>query len=167
MGALYRVRQFLGALAPASTADTGAFLLLTPEARALFDRLSPAYRRHSARVLSRLQAAGHTEHQLLKAALLHDVGKAGAGITLCHRVLYVLLGHWAPGLLHWLAGTPAASGWRRPFYAQANHAALGAAMLSEIGEDPVVVGLVARHHDLPAQDDPPALVALRLADGDE
>jgi len=42
-------------------------------------------------------------------------------------------------------------GWRRPFFALARHAELGAEMLTSVGSDPLTISLVRYHDDtLPA-----------------
>ncbi len=78
MAALYRVRQFALALAahlrPGAVDEAPAAACLSPAALALFRRLSPPERRHSLRVLARVQAAGGHDPDLLAAALLHDAG---------------------------------------------------------------------------------------------
>ncbi len=162
-----RVRQGVHALlARWEQVDESALAVLSRRERDLFDRLPRADRLHALRVARRLTEAGQTEPALLKAALLHDVAKAGQGIHLAHRVTRVLLRVAAPT---WLSGVAADSnGWHRPFYALANHAEQGAIWIAEAGSDPLTVALV-RYHDTPAC--PPALAdhadlwaALRRAD---
>ncbi len=123
--------------------DETPLVVLTPGERALFDRLPRADRLHAVRVAGRLAQAGQRHPSLLKAALLHDVGKAGQGIHLPHRVARVVLTAVAPGLLARLTATP--TGWRRPLYALVNHARLGAIWTLEAGSDPLTVALVGYH----------------------
>lgn len=168
MGTAYRVRQFFAALRPRVDPVERSLVVvrLTPAERALFARLTAAYQRHSLGVLRRLEAAGYTDADLLRAALLHDVGKAEAGIGLHHRVLAVLLPRFAPTLWGRLVSEEAATGWRRPFYVQRHHAALGARLAQAAGASARTVALIARHHD-PAAADDEELRALRRADGSE
>ena len=77
--------------------------LLTPIQRNLFRRMSLNDQRHSINVCATLREAGTDESDLLVAALLHDVGKAAGRIWLWQRTLIVLLKHWAPALLSWVA----------------------------------------------------------------
>jgi hypothetical protein len=142
--------------------------VLTSKERALYERLDHADRAHALRVLSRVEKAGLTHPALLKAALLHDVGKADAGIRLPHRILRVALGAAMPRLLARLGARP--HGWQRPFYMLAHHAAVGAAWLEAVGSDELTVNLV-RYHE--GREVPPALTAhaellraLRRADDD-
>lgn len=134
--------------------------LLSPAELALFMALPLADRQHGLRVAQRLHQAGYDlamrgegSRPLVKAALLHDIGKAGQGIRLVHRVAHVLLSRWAPGV--WRRITASPTGWRRPLYALANHADLGAIWLTEAGSDPLTIALV-RHHE--AHDIPPDLL---------
>jgi hypothetical protein len=146
--AVSRIRQAGNALAARWRAvDEARLAVLMPQERALFDRLPPADRVHALRVAERLYQAGERDSSLLKAALLHDIGKAGQGIHLPHRVARVLLAAVAPDILVWLACEP--SGWRRPLYALVNHASLGSIWLEAQGSDPLTVALV-RYHDAPA-----------------
>jgi hypothetical protein len=75
----------------------------------------------------------------VRAALLHDIGKSGRGVTLPARVLWVLLGRAAPGLRAALARR--GGGWA----ALADHAAVGASRLRAAGVDQRIVALVAGH----------------------
>lgn len=144
--ARYRNRQFWHARAarrraidPAPARD-----VLPPALFALFERMSPEDRQHALDVLGRLRAAGATAPALLQAGLLHDLGKAEAGVGLPHRVARVLLRRTVPPLWRWLAGRP--TGWRRPFWAVANHPERGAVWVETEGAAPDVVALI-RHHE--------------------
>ena len=130
-------------LAPA---DDSLLAALSPAERALFDSMRPADRAHGLRVARRVQVAGYGDPRLLKAALLHDVGKAGHGIHLPHRVARVLLTALTPQEFGRIAATD--RGWHEPFYALAHHAAIGADLLAAAGSDPLTVALV-RSHDAP------------------
>ncbi len=142
----YRVRQFLGALFPRNV-DTACFDagMLTPAEAQLFEREPAAVRKHSLAVFAALRAAGHTEPVLLRAALLHDVGKADGRVALWHRVALVLLQAVSPVLLLRLAVNEPRS-WRYPFYVQLHHGPRGADMLAAIGSEAALVTLVRTHH---------------------
>lgn len=150
--------------------DDGLVTVLSCRERVLFDRLSPADRAHALRVAGRLHHAdydGRDEEtrQLLRAALLHDIGKADQGVRLPHRVAHVALKAIAPRWQARMAADP--RGGRRPFFALAHHAELGAEALTRAGSDSLTISLVRYHDDaLPA---PLArydhlLAALRRAD---
>ncbi|MFN8483599.1 MAG: HD domain-containing protein [Anaerolineae bacterium] len=127
--------------------DASVLAALSPAERALFDQMRPADRTHALRVARRVRQAGYGDAALIKAALLHDVGKAGHGVHLLHRVLRVLLAVVLPWLLALIAGPDA--GWHEPFHALVYHATMGADRLADVGSDPLTVALV-RYHDAPA-----------------
>lgn len=151
--ARYRVGQFFAALRArrrgAGIDDGPARAVLAPELAALFDRMPPEDRQHGLAVLARLRASGADDPVLLGAALLHDLGKAEAGVDLVHRVARVLLSRAAPPLWRWLCRP---TGWRRPFWAVANHPARGAVWVDTVGGGADLCALI-RYHEAPA---PPA-----------
>lgn len=138
---------------------------LSPRAWDLFVRLSPGDQAHALCVLRRLMAMGEVSPWLAEAALLHDVGKTCAHLTLAHRTARVLLKR-APGFSRWAGAGD--EGWRRSFYVQEHHARLGAAMCEAAGCDPRTVALVRWHEAppdaLPEPDLREALVRLQAAD---
>jgi hypothetical protein len=101
--------------------------------------------RHAVALLRILRAEGHDDPALLQAALLHDVAKSSAGITIFHRVAVVLLHAFRPGWLTWLARDTGRSFWRRPFAVYINHPAIGAAWAEAVGCHPMAVSLIRRH----------------------
>jgi putative nucleotidyltransferase with HDIG domain len=168
--ALYRVRQFVDAwLARVSSEELReADEMLPPGARELFGKMSVPDQRHSLNVMRTLQRAGHTEADLLAAALLHDVGKSAAQIRSWHRATLVLSKRFAPGLLAWLThGEP--HGWRRPFVIHRQHVEIGAQWAAQAGCSPLTVSLIRRHQEPlrrePVGDEERLLIALQHADG--
>lgn len=115
--------------------------LLSPPERELFWRLAPSDQRHSLAVMRYLRRLSD-DRVLLRAALVHDVGKASAPLRLWQRVAHVLVRAWAPGIAAWLAASD--DGWRRGFYVLAHHEHLGAEMLGQIGAEPDILRLVRR-----------------------
>ena len=95
---LYRVWQFFRAMfAPVRAHEYKLVArLLSPAQAALFRRMARCDQRHGLDVLYTLQKAGHQQEALLRAALLHDVGKVNSGLTVWHRVAVVLLQRLAP-----------------------------------------------------------------------
>jgi hypothetical protein len=165
--AYYRSSQFFKAVGAAIDAAMGArvtedecvlvkSVLTAPAQRALFDRMPAADRRHAVALLNTLRAGGHEHPALMQAALLHDVAKSGAGITIFHRVAVVLLRAFRPTWLQWLArdadqGLPPHGGvslWRRPFARYVNHPSIGARWAEEAGCHPMAVSLIRRHQSL-------------------
>ncbi len=147
--AVYRVSQVWRRLSARVQPEDRAFIatLLPPPACALFATMTIGDQRHCLHVCVTLQAQGCVDRDLLAAALLHDVGKGGGRVRFWMRPTIVLLRACAPGLLRWLAASPA-SRWRRPFYAAWHHAAIGADLAAATGVSERVVLLIRTHHDL-------------------
>ncbi len=151
----YRSSQFFNALGARLTSDDCALVesvLTTPAQRALFERMPPADQSHAVALLRELRAGGHDHPALLQAALLHDVAKSGAGITILHRVVVVLLQALRPEWLTWLASDAeedlshgGVMLWRRPFARYLEHPAIGARWAKAAGCLPVAVSIIRRH----------------------
>jgi putative nucleotidyltransferase with HDIG domain len=170
MRAVYRVRQFLRAAAswfrPAAVDEDLLRQVLPPSGVALFQAMPGYDRQHAAAVFQALQAAGHDEPDLLAAALLHDVGKSGSGlarIRIWHRVATVLLDAFWPGALERI-GQDRPGSWRRAFFVQQHHAALGAELARAAGCSSAAVELIRRHEDAEVAGDDTLLAALRAVD---
>ena len=95
---------------------------------------------------------------LIRAGLLHDIGKIGGDVTLWQRVAIVLVQRLSPKLARALAergkedlvrGFARSSWgarWRRAFYTQSVHAERGAAMAKMWGVEEEVLQLIRWHH---------------------
>ncbi len=159
--ALYRSRQFFGALRPRVDAElrANAFRLLREPEQRLFSTMTLRDRQHCLQVYDRLRQHGHDDPDLLVAALLHDVGKGR--IALWHRVAYVLLATAAPGLLRRLAVPGDGPNWRVALYRCRHHPELGAELARQSGCLTQVVALIGGED----VDDPDGrLAALQAAD---
>jgi hypothetical protein len=120
--------------------------LLGPQLMVLFDSQSYAGRQHGYRVMKTLAEAGHDDHPLLAAALLHDVGKAGRRYTWLDRAKVVLVQRLAPSLAdRWSLG--AQTGWTRAFVVKARHPEWGAQAVAASGASALSVALVRRHQE--------------------
>lgn len=175
--AAYRVRQFFLALLayilpPPEHELAAARQVLPAGGWALFQAMPANDRRHSLGVYRTLLAAGHGERALSQAALLHDCGKTGSGITLLHRAAIVLLKQCRPALLAaWAEGEqPPAGRWQYPFWAHAHHPEIGATRATDAGCAPDAVILIRCHQERDAAltDERAArwLAALQAADED-
>ena len=149
--AIYRVRQFLGevwARPLSAEAVTEIQQLLTAQEWTLFERYSQSDQNHSYAVMKTLQGVGCQEAMLLKAALLHDIGKTKIPVHLWDRVAMVLGKVLAPNKVRtWGQGTPA--GWRRPFVIKEKHPEWGAEMALHAGCSEDLVTLIRSHQDPP------------------
>jgi hypothetical protein len=176
----YRARQFgLALLAPVAPAEVDAALAaaaLPAPAAALFRAMPRPYQRHALNVAARLRREGHADPRLLRAALLHDIGKwdpaSNRRVGTPYRVAATLLRRAGVGralLARLVAGPPAPRSPRFPWYLQQAHAALGARLAAAAGVDAETVALI-RAHERPAGLAPPLdalLRALRQADDQE
>lgn len=116
----------------------------------LFERMSPSDQAHSIRVFQALIKMGHTDLDLLTAALLHDVGKCLDKPNVFERVMVVLANRIAPGrVLTWSEGR--AKGWKRAFVIAHQHPEWGADLVAQHGGTDATVQLI-RHHQRPASD---------------
>lgn len=165
----YRASQFVRALLaqPAAGDVRLAAQVLPPVLLPLYQGLSPAERSHAVAVLRALLRQGHTDPDLLAAALLHDVGKTRSPLHLLDRVWIVLAQRFMPTrAASW--GQGPSGGWRRPFVVAAHHAMWGADLLHQQGASARLVDLVRRHHAVlpsPVPDADRLLAALQRADG--
>jgi len=166
---VYRVWQFVTRLCVRRSAIDWALVrnVLPGLALSWFDALSLGDQLHSLCVLRALRQQGDITADLEQAALLHDVGKAGGGLTLAHRAVIVLLRALHPVWLDMLTTNDPTS-WRYPFYIHRHHAELGARRCAEAGCSSLTVWLV-RHHEGPLPDSveptwSEALAVLRRAD---
>jgi hypothetical protein len=91
-----------------------------------------------------LTAAGVVDTSLLKAALLHDVGKSRCRIGVLYRTVWVLVVHIL-GRCPSLLARECTGGWRLPFWVLANHAEMGARLLEEAGSEERVSRLAELH----------------------
>lgn len=166
---LYRLRQFTGYLLGNPDEDElrGVQNVLSSQEYALFLSMSPGDQEHGLRVWRALCSSGRCPPALAKAALLHDVGKAGCGLGPLGRSLCVVLRRLAPRLLASLAEEGSAW-WGSRFRAYLDHAAIGAGRCALAGSPAETVALVRYHDSDEPQDLSDAiqdmLLALRTAD---
>lgn len=141
------LRAFVPALARPD--DAFAALWLPPSEWALYQRMDRRDRDHGCRVARRLLAeAPQAPGELVRAALLHDVGKADRPYRAWERIA-VHVYRPRPGTEAAARGAGLAALWRH----HQEHPARGAAMILAGGGDPEVAALVRAHHDGAASSD--------------
>jgi putative nucleotidyltransferase with HDIG domain len=173
--AIYRIKQGIDNLTASMQPEDWSLVTrwLSPVERSLFSMMQRPDQLHCTRVARWLLDRGETNTQLIKAALLHDVGKSRCYIGVQHRTLYVLLGWLFRIFPPLFAGPPGENRWWMPYYVIANHSRIGASMLAQSGCEERVWRLVELHQQDPQlighlNDGPwirSALERLRLADG--
>ncbi len=131
----------------------------------LVAQLSTSDRAHLLKVHDLLVSRGHCDPDLLRAALLHDVGKSNGNqrVRLWHRVARVLGRGISLRLWYKLIGGEATR--VGGLYLAENHAKLGAASVGVAGASERCCELIRRHEEAPPTGDP-MLDALIAADED-
>jgi hypothetical protein len=151
-----RIIQFLRALLHARRPELDAPVpsILSPAQATAFTSLPSFDRAHLIAVYDLLQRNRETDHDLLQAALLHDLGKCRDGhcVRVVHRVARVILRRISPSLLERIASLPAPT-WRLGFVLAVHHPELGAEMAAKLGCSARTCWLIAHHEDKPAPDD--------------
>lgn len=175
-----RVKQFFVALtAKMRTADHLVVKQnLSPMEAEAFYRMDINSQKHSVNVTLTCIRLAKTvpdvnNRRLLRAALLHDVGKIAGDMGTIDRVLIVLVNRLAPGIaarlvkkgMCWARTGDLLGGICHAFYINRHHAELGKQTAEALGVDSETVALIAAHHQPPADGEPVELTLLREADG--
>lgn len=145
---LRRLKQFIEALFARVGKDDYTFLsdYVTLAERDLFMRMPRYDQRHSLNVGNFLRRGGYSL-ELVRAGLLHDIGKGeNSELTLIRRSLCVLLEKFAPAKVKQLVKERKGK-LGEALYIHLNHPEIGARLLEELGTDEHIVKLVHYHHD--------------------
>ena len=146
---LWQVRQQLGSARPLTAKERLEVASRLPApALSLFESMSDADQQHALRVCRGLQARGCSDEDMLAAALLHDVGKAGGRVPFWTRPVIVLGKRCAPRLLARLAAYPRAGQprWRRSLGYAWWHADIGADLAAQASLSQRAVLYIRTHH---------------------
>jgi len=150
---LYRTRQFWQVVGRRRT-DSDLELaesVLTPAEYDLFQQMSRSDQAHSIRVLRFLLEKGQHQPDLLKAALLHDVGKSIFPLHIWERVIIVLSKAIIPKKVSVWGSSPMDEDqgfmcWRRGFIVSEQHPEWGAQMAAEASVSALTRTLIRYHH---------------------
>lgn len=137
---------------------------LNQKERELFFKLAKRDQRHSFDTIWKLINRGYDEKDLLKFALLHDIGKKEGRINLFNRISYVILERLWPEYIVKLNIDSKRKSFKNGLYCLKNHPRIGADLLAEIGEDQEIIEWVKEHHNLEAIKMNKNLKSLREAD---
>lgn len=173
----YRMRQFLrmvfGKIDPFELAKIQE--ALSPAQMALFARMQSGEKEHAVRLYHTLIDQGEKNHDLIVAALLHDVGKILYRLNPMQRTLVVLTNAIIPQQSHKWGSLKTNQwdrlpGWRKPFIVAEHHAEWGAELAQAAGVSPLTETLIREHHHSSVQDlnddESTLLLKLRIADND-
>jgi putative nucleotidyltransferase with HDIG domain len=145
----YRIRQFKQAVSAPELSEAQLAeiqTVLSDSEFALFLKFDQGEQWHSYQVMRTLQEAGHTQPELLQAALLHDVGKTRSPLSVWDRSLIVAVKQVMPEKTA-VWGKDNGDGWKRPFVVKEQHPEWGAEMAEVAGSSALVVSLIRRHQD--------------------
>jgi hypothetical protein len=140
---------------------------LPPSLFEVFCKMNSAEQHHAYCVRQTLVSQGHTDPDLLAAALLHDVGKSQMPLAVWEKVLVVLGGRFArQTVVAWGNRPNDVRWWTRAFVNAMQHPAWGGTLVAAAGAAPLTIELVRRHQDKVPLTDPlaPLLSALQSAD---
>ena len=168
MNPRHLTRRFFGALRPGPPPvqdEAWAAEVLAPEELLLFRRLPNHDRRHALQVAQRAEAAlgpSRDEPRWLAAAMLHDVGKYDAGLSVPGRAIATVAAAGRSGPRR-VARWKDRGGVRNRIWLYAQHGEIGAAEIRAVGgREEAAVWSEAHHHPAtwPALEIPPAVIQI-------
>ncbi len=151
----YRVWQFCEGFkgSPREGDQEVVNTVLFPEEQNLFQKLSATDQNHSLRVFRSLQIQGEDDPDLLKAALLHDLGKTRYPLSRWERVFAVLAAGLFPRRVQvWGEGNPI--GLLRPLVIIKQHPRWGADLAQSAGSSSRTVWFIKNHEKVQPEGSP-------------
>ncbi len=150
---IYRVWQFRQSFKPSLSQNDWDRIrrYLSPVEIVLFTKLPVSDQNHSLRVFNSLLDLGESDQDLIKAALLHDIGKGMHPLRRWERVFAVAVVGFSRELaLVWGQGEPV--GFKRPLVIIHQHPDWGAELALGAGCSEDVIWLIQNHenHQFPA-----------------
>ena len=147
-GLTYRVWQFWQSFKPDLSQKNldRIRLYLSPVEIVLFTKMPAPDQNHSIRVLNSVLDTGKNDEDLIKAALLHDIGKGLHRLRRRERVFAVLICGFFPVLATtWGKGEPV--GFKRPLVIIHQHPAWGAELAAGAGCSEDLIWLIQNHEN--------------------
>ncbi len=170
---LKRIKQVISALTAEIDEEDKDFIEkhLDQREQTLFWAMNLPDQRHALNVAYTAfglaeQIVNVDEVMLIKASLLHDVGKVFGDVSTFDKIVTVIADRFAPTWSkQWakLGKGNRLDNLRHAFYIYFHHAKRSEAKLQAIGLTELAT-LVSKHHKAPAGDDPLELILLRKAD---
>lgn len=156
---IYRVKQFFQGLSAHIKEGDRCFIAkyLNQEEQALFYQLRRNEQYHSLKVAYGCFGAKPKNRRLIRAALLHDIGKLGSNLNLINKSLVVL----AEGVR--LKSERLPKFLQRAMYYKKQHPDLGCRLLQPYKLDAYEYLLIKNHH-LPSAEEPPGIRVLQYYD---
>jgi putative nucleotidyltransferase with HDIG domain len=149
---IYRLKQFYYGMFSKYTAGDEVFArsYLNIDEMALFNQLPSFEKKHCVIVARKLSASArlHTEldqRKLIRLGLLHDIGKVAEKNSLMTKSILVIIRFFLPWLYDRLADRGENHPFFRRFYIHKHHGAVGAELLSKIGESAELLSIIAKH----------------------
>jgi len=145
---IYRIWQFWQSFEPSlNQQDWDRIrLYLSPVEIVLFTKLPVSDQNHSFRVFKSILETGEGNEDLIKAALLHDIGKGLHPLRRWERVFAVLVDGFLPKLAkNWGKGEPV--GIKRPLVIIYQHQDWGAELASGAGCSEDLIWLIQNHEN--------------------
>ncbi|HEX3032948.1 MAG TPA: HD domain-containing protein [Bacillota bacterium] len=172
----HRIRQVLHALTARMTSQDYTFtaIYLNPKELQAFEAMDTNSQKHCILVaktcLELLQDYPKGQIKvttLVRAALLHDIGKVRGDLGTLDRVIVVMVDRLFPNVGAALSAESRhrnSTGLRHAFYIYHNHPSLGVETAIAIGVEREICQLIADHHSSPYTGEPLELTILRQAD---
>ena len=165
-----RVRQFFWAAFARISAGDREFVerSLVPALRRLFFEMSVPDQCHAIRtaryaqiIMCKVSESVDSEF-LTRCALLHDIGRKKDDLGTVWKSFAVLFSAMCPKIAH-ACGNGGDGMLAKKMRVYFHHAEIGADILENLGFS-AEAAVVRKHHKAPAEDDPPELRILRMAD---
>jgi len=168
----YRFNQFITAFRANISYSDVEFIrhYLTKAEQVLFYKMRRYDQKHALQVAHKclLKCDSNTwidRSNLVRVALLHDIGKSIMPLSLISRILYVLTKKINEGrLVKFFAKEKSFIPLFRQFYVLNNHSDIGAELIGEIENNPELIEIIRNHHNKPTPNESQLLPVIREID---